>query len=204
MSYQKIIKPLADRVVAIVFLLVCSPILVILIVIQAITYRGNIFYQQVRVGRRQQSFLIFKFTTMRPARQQSGVMLTDKARITKLGEVLRKTHLDELPQLYNILRGEMSFVGPRPLLPTYLAHYSFTEQRRHGVTAGLTGLAQINGGQSLVWSKKMAWDVWYVRHQSFWLDMYILWKTGQKLLWPDPQEVFHHETNYTFKSKQLR
>ncbi|MGD1841336.1 MAG: sugar transferase [Thermonemataceae bacterium] len=204
MIYQKIIKPTADRVVAIILLLVCSPILIILIMIQALAYRGNIFYRQARVGYHQQPFLIFKFTTMRPAHPQSGVRLTDKARITKLGEVLRKTHLDELPQLYNILRGEMSFVGPRPLLPAYLAHYTFTEQQRHDVTAGLTGLAQINGGQSLAWSKKMAWDVWYVRHQSFRLDMYILWKTAQKLLRPDPQEVFHHETNYTFKSKQLK
>ena len=142
----------------------------------------SVLFRQVRIGRGDRAFRIVKFRTMRDARDNAGNLLADEERLTTLGRFMRRGSLDELPQLWNVLRGNMSLVGPRPLLPEYLPRYSAFQRRRHEVKPGITGWAQVNGRNALGWEQKFELDVWYVDHWSVWLDIKILWMTVVKVV----------------------
>lgn len=141
----------------------------------------NLFFVQQRIGYKNQPFYIIKLKTMRDLKDAQGNLLPDEQRITRFGKFLRKTSLDELPQLINIFKGEMRLVGPRPLLPEYLPLYTPHQLKRHNVKPGITGWAQINGRNALTWKEKFELDIWYVENRSFWLDLKILWLTFLKV-----------------------
>ncbi|WP_298012481.1 sugar transferase [uncultured Castellaniella sp.] len=141
-----------------------------------------VIFSQIRAGFNGRPFVMYKFRTMTDARGADGGLLPDSVRLTKFGSFIRSTSLDELPELWNVLRGDMSLVGPRPLLMEYLPLYSPEQRRRHRVRPGITGWAQVNGRNAISWEEKFALDVWYVDHQSFWLDLKILWLTVWRVL----------------------
>jgi len=179
---QKVLKRALDLAVASVSLVVLSPLLLLVVVAIRMSMSGPALFQQARAGLRGKPFRIVKFRTMIDACDSDRRPLADKARITWLGRVLRKASLDELPQLVNILKGEMSLVGPRPLRIEYLTLYSPEQARRHEVRPGITGLAQIKGRNTLSWEERFALDVWYVDHVSPALDLRILLQTAVSLL----------------------
>lgn len=156
-------------------LILLSPFIVSIGILVRLLLGTPIFFRQTRPGYKGKPFSIYKFRTMTGARNENGTLLPDSARLTRFGRFLRSVSLDELPELFNILRGEMSLVGPRPLLMEYLPRYSPEQMRRHDVMPGLTGWAQINGRNAITWQDKFKLDVWYVDHWSFWLDIKILW-----------------------------
>lgn len=180
--YRSLIKPFFDFICALLALLVLSPVFVIVTIGLAISNNGKPFFYQRRPGKRERIFTIIKFKTMSDRRDATGKLLPDAQRLTSVGRFVRKTSLDELPQLLNVIKGDMSFVGPRPLLPEYLPLYSDTQRKRHNVKPGITGWAQVNGRNAISWEQKFEYDVWYVEHQSFILDMQILFKTVKKVI----------------------
>jgi undecaprenyl phosphate N,N'-diacetylbacillosamine 1-phosphate transferase len=141
-----------------------------------------VLFRQKRPGKDGKVFEIYKFRTMTDERDEKGALLPDEERLSGIGKLMRSTSLDELPQLFNVLKGDMSFVGPRPLLVEYLPLYNEREQKRHHVKPGITGWAQVNGRNAISWEEKFEYDVWYVEHRSFWLDMKILWLTFLKVV----------------------
>lgn len=161
------------------------PILCIVALVVRFKLGTPIFFRQVRPGKDGKPFEMIKFRSMTDARDAQGVLLTDADRLSRFGKLLRATSLDELPELWNVLKGEMSLVGPRPLLMEYLAFYSAEEARRHDVPPGITGWAQVNGRNGISWEEKFALDVWYVEHQSVWLDLKIIFITLLKVLKKD-------------------
>lgn len=165
----------------VVLVILAMPMLVIGLLI-SINMGAPVIFSQVRPGLKGRPFRMVKFRTMRNARDAQGRDLPDAERLTALGQFLRKTSLDELPELWNVLKGEMSLVGPRPLLMEYLPLYSPEQARRHEVRPGVTGWAQVNGRNAITWEEKFRLDVWYVDNQSFLLDLKILWMTVQKVL----------------------
>ena len=175
-------KGLADCLAALTALILLSPLLLVVAVVVRLSLGSPVLFLQQRPGYRGRSFWLMKFRTMSNARDASGDMLPDAQRLNPLGRWLRATSIDELPELINILRGEMSFIGPRPLLMQYLPLYSPEQARRHDVKPGFSGWAQINGRNALSWEKKFLHDAWYVDHQSFWLDMRILVITVWKVI----------------------
>ena len=174
-------KRLFDLTFSFLAIVVLSPILSLTAILVRIFLGTPILFKQQRPGYKGRPFFIFKFRSMRDAADRDGNLLPDGERLTRFGRILRSLSLDELPELFNILRGEMSFVGPRPLLMEYLPLYSPEQTRRHNVVPGLTGWAQINGRNALDWSTRFKLDVWYVDNWSFWLDIKIIlmtvWKT---------------------------
>lgn len=179
--YRTAIKPFFDRCCAVLGLLVLSPVLLLTALLLWWVQGGSPFFLQVRPGKGERLFKIIKFRTMTNARDAQGKLLPDAQRITAVGRFVRKSSLDELPQLINVLKGEMSFVGPRPLLPEYLPLYNDYQRQRHQVLPGITGWAQVNGRNAVSWDEKFALDVWYVKHQSFALDSKILLLTVKKV-----------------------
>ena len=177
----KAIKHSLDRILAILFLIGTSPLLAIIAFLLWIQNTGSPFFSQTRPGKHGKLFTIYKLKTMRDTRDDSGNLLPDNLRMTPLGKIIRKLSLDELPQLWNILKGEMSFVGPRPLLPEYLPLYSEEQQKRHLAKPGITGWAQVNGRNAISWKQKFEYDLWYIQHQSFILDIKILGMTLTKV-----------------------
>lgn len=175
-------KRLFDLAAAGVGLLVLSPLLLVMAALVRIKHGLPVFFRQQRPGYKGTPFYLYKFRTMIDARAADGSLLPDSQRLTPLGRFLRSTSLDELPELVNVLRGEMSLVGPRPLLMQYLGRYSPEQMRRHDVLPGLTGWAQINGRNALTWEDKFRLDLWYVDHRTFWLDLKILLLTFWKVL----------------------
>lgn len=167
-------KRLFDVTVAAVLLVVLAPLLLLLAVLVALLLGRPVFFVQQRPGRHGRPFQLIKFRTMVDARDASGNLLPDAQRLTRFGRWLRATSLDELPELWNVLKGDMSLVGPRPLLIEYLPLYSPVQARRHEVRPGITGWAQVNGRNDISWEEKFALDVWYVDNQSFLLDLKIL------------------------------
>lgn len=163
-------------------LAVLSPLLALTTLLLSIANGGSPFFTQERVGKRKRIFKVVKFKTMNDRRDAEGQPLPDEHRLTALGKWVRKTSLDELPQLWNVLKGDMSFVGPRPLLVEYLPLWSEEQMRRHQVTPGITGWAQVNGRNQIRWSEKFALDVWYVDHQTFCLDIRIIMLTVWKVV----------------------
>jgi undecaprenyl phosphate N,N'-diacetylbacillosamine 1-phosphate transferase len=179
--YRQFIKPLFDKIFALIALLLTSPFVLISMMLLMIANRGKIWFIQQRPGKAGKIFKVIKFKTMTDARDQQGNLLSDDHRLTAIGKLIRKTSLDELPQLVNVLKGDMSFVGPRPLLVEYLSFYSAEQAKRHDVTPGITGWAQVNGRNAISWEQKFKYDVWYVEHLSFWLDLKILFLTVLKV-----------------------
>lgn len=175
-------KRLFDLIVAIVLLvLLCIPLLLLAVVIR-LRLGSPVLFRQVRPGLHGRPFTMVKFRTMTDGRGPDGALLPDAQRLTPFGRMLRSTSLDELPELWNVLRGEMSLVGPRPLLMEYLPLYTPAQARRHEVRPGITGWAQVNGRNALSWEERFSLDVWYVDHRTFWLDLRILWLTVRKVL----------------------
>ena len=179
--YTGIIKPLFDRVVSFIALVVLSPVILIVIALLAIANRGKVWFTQERPGKNGKLFTVIKFKTMTDERDVAGNLLPDEKRLTTIGKFVRKTSIDEIPQLFNVFVGHMSFVGPRPLLKEYLSLYNDTQKRRHDVKPGITGWAQVNGRNTVSWPQKFAYDVWYVDHISFALDIKILFLTVIKV-----------------------
>jgi len=175
-------KRIFDVVLSLSGLLLLAIPLAILICAIRIKLGSPVFFRQVRPGWHGEPFQILKFRSMTDARGEDGELLPDPDRLTKFGAFLRSTSLDELPELWNVLKGEMSLVGPRPLLMEYLPLYSPEQARRHWVRPGITGLAQISGRNAISWEEKFRLDVWYVDHVSVWLDIVILWKTVIKVV----------------------
>jgi len=176
------IKRLFDVFASAAGLLVLSPVLAGIAFLIRSRLGGGVFFRQVRPGLNGKPFRIYKFRTMTDARDASGTLLPDEQRMTKFGAFLRAASLDELPELINVLKGDMSLVGPRPLLMQYLDRYTPEQARRHEVKPGITGWAQVNGRNALSWEDKFKMDVWYVDHQTFWLDIKILLMTVKKVL----------------------
>jgi len=180
--YKILIKPLFDRTLALILLLVFTPILFILYLLLSVTMGFPVFFAQRRPGIDGKIFTIYKLRTMSDERDAKGELLSDEKRLNGIGKIVRSLSLDELPQLFNVLKGEMSFVGPRPLLIEYLELYSDEQKQRHDVIPGITGWAQVNGRNAISWAKKFELDVYYVKNQSFLLDMKILWLTFLKVV----------------------
>jgi lipopolysaccharide/colanic/teichoic acid biosynthesis glycosyltransferase len=174
-------RPL-DLVCALVLVIILAAPLLILTLLIRLKLGSPVLFRQVRSGRHGQPFTMIKFRTMTNESGLNGALLPDAQRLTSFGRFLRSSSLDELPELWNVLRGDMSLVGPRPLLMEYLPLYSPTQARRHEVRPGVTGWAQINGRNAISWDEKFALDVWYVDNQSFWLDLKIIWMTLQKVI----------------------
>ena len=175
--YEKYVKRFFDVVFSCIFLFLLSPLFLITALAVRIVLGAPVIFKQSRGGTGGREFLIFKFRTMSDKRGADGNLLPDSERLTRFGKFLRRTSLDELPQLVNILRGEMSFVGPRPQLAEFLPHYTEEENLRHSVRPGLTGLAQVHGRNSLEWKKRFELDAEYVERVSFWLDLKIMFLT---------------------------
>lgn len=171
-----------DVFVALCALVLLAPVLLVVALLVRVKLGSPVLFSQVRPGAGGQPFTMVKFRTMRDAVDNQGNPLPDDQRMTRLGHVLRATSLDELPELWNVLKGDMSLVGPRPLLMEYLPLYSKEQYRRHDVRPGVTGWAQVNGRNALSWDEKFKLDVWYVENRSFWLDMKILVLTVKKVL----------------------
>jgi undecaprenyl phosphate N,N'-diacetylbacillosamine 1-phosphate transferase len=175
--YSRYIKPLFDFWFAVFLLLLTSPVLILALLLLSLDLKGNPVFTQLRPGLNAQCFTLYKLKTMRDTRGKDGELLSDHQRMTPLGAWIRKRSIDELPQLFNVLKGEMSFVGPRPLLPEYLPLYSEEQRKRHQVKPGISGWAQVNGRNTVNWKEKFTLDIWYVEHQSFVLDIKIVIKT---------------------------
>lgn len=192
-------KSIVDVVAALVFLICCSPVLCLLcVLIKLEDPAGPAVFRQERVGKNNQIFTLYKLRSMKVETHQNGRELTDEERMLKVGYMLRKTSLDELPQLWNIVKGEMSFIGPRPLLPEYLPYYNEMERQRHKVKPGISGWAQVNGRNRVTWEEKFALDVEYVTHMSAQMDLRIVWLTIQKIFKTSEIIEAGHETTQDF------
>ena len=180
--YAKYIKRFLDLFLSLCALLALSPVLLVLTVLGAWKMKGNPFFTQLRPGKDEKIFRLIKFRTMTCETDAEGKLLPDEQRLTKYGTFLRSTSLDELPELVNILKGDMSIVGPRPLLVEYLPYYTEKEKHRHDVRPGLTGLAQVNGRNNLTWEEKFSYDLEYVDHISLYMDLSVMLKTAWKVV----------------------
>ncbi|EZH75327.1 UDP-galactose phosphate transferase [Aquimarina atlantica] len=180
--YKFFIKRSLDFSVSLLLLIFISPVFILLILFLAAANWGKPFFVQRRPGKNEKIFSIIKFKTMNDRKDAQGNLLPDKDRITKVGAFVRKTSLDEIPQLINVLLGEMSLIGPRPLIIEYLPVYNDVQKTRHNVRPGITGWAQVNGRNSITWKKKFEYDVWYVENYSFLLDLKIIGLTLKKVI----------------------
>jgi len=180
--YEKYYKRFLDFMLAFFGILILSPVMILLIILLAIANRGKIFFSQERIGRREKVFRIFKFRSMNDRTDANGKLLPGRERTTNIGQFIRATSLDELPQLIHVLKGEMSLIGPRPLLSRYLPFYTEREKKRHTVRPGMTGLAQISGRNVIGWDVKLELDARYVENISFLGDVKILWSTIVKVI----------------------
>ncbi|KWU54366.1 sugar transferase [Bacillus mycoides] len=193
-------KRLFDIFISLLLLLICFFFVILLVAIIVKTQIGSpILFRQQRPGLHGKPFYLYKFRTMTNERDSNGELLQDHARLTKVGKILRKYSLDELPQLINVLKGQLSLVGPRPLLMEYMPLYSKEQAKRHNVRPGITGWAQINGRNSISWDEKFKLDVWYVENQSFLLDLKILYLTFSKVLKSEGITNNKHVTMPVFK-----
>ncbi len=191
---QKLSKRLMDIAIAFPSVIFLSPLILTIAILSRIAIGTPVFFKQDRPGINGDPFTLYKFRTMREARDKYGNLLPDANRLTRLGNILRTTSLDELPELLNIIRGEMSIVGPRPLLMQYMDRYTAEQNRRHEVKPGLTGWCQINGRNALKWEDKLRMDVWYVDNQSFRLDILIILTTVRKVI---SREGINHQGEAT-------
>jgi lipopolysaccharide/colanic/teichoic acid biosynthesis glycosyltransferase len=179
--YVKYFKPFLDIILAFVGLVLLSPLIAVLIILLAICFKGKPFFVHPRPGKNERIFNLIKFKSMSDATDRDGNLLPFHLRVTKVGRFIRQFSLDEIPQLFNVLKGDMSLIGPRPLLPEYLELYSEFQKRRHEVLPGITGWAQVNGRNTISWKQKFNYDVYYVDHLSFKLDLKIILLTIKKV-----------------------
>lgn len=180
--YQKYIKRGLDFILSLIASIILSPVMLMVAVLVRGKLGSPVLFKQQRPGKNEKIFNMYKFRTMTDERDENGELLPDEVRLTKFGKTLRSTSLDELPELFNIVKGDMSIVGPRPLLVRYLPLYNERQKHRHDVRPGFTGLAQVNGRNSISWEEKFEWDVKYVEHITFWGDVKIIFKTVKTVL----------------------
>ena len=197
-----LVKRCFDFSCSLIGILLITPILIVISMLVRIYLGPEIIFKQSRPGLNGRTFVFYKFRTMNMRTDKDGKLLSDKERLTKFGSFLRNTSMDELPSLWNILKGDMSFVGPRPLLIEYIPLYSNRQIRRHEVKPGITGWAQINGRNFISWEKKFELDLWYVENQSFWLDMKILFITIFKVISKEGINQDGHATMPKFKGSK--
>ena len=193
------LKRLFDFTVSLIGLVITSPIIVISSILIAKRLGKPVLFRQTRPGKDEVPFEIYIFRTMTDEKDENGELLPDEQRMTKLGSTIRSASIDELPQLINVLKGDLSLVGPRPLLMEYLPLYNEEQRKRHSVKPGITGWAQINGRNAITWEQKFKLDVWYAENQSFKLDMYILYKTVENVLKKRDISADAHVTMERFK-----
>jgi len=194
--YKYFFKRLIDLTLALIGFAIFAPVFLTITLILFISNRGKAFFTQQRPGKNGKLFYVVKFRTMNDRRDLNGKLLPDHQRLTIVGRFVRTTSLDEIPQLINVIKGDMSLIGPRPLLVKYLPLYNVSQARRHEVRPGITGWAQINGRNAISWKQKFDYDVWYVDHISFWLDIKILWYTIIKVF---KREGINSETTATME-----
>ena len=195
--YKNGIKRIIDFVLSLIGLVVLSPVFIIVTILLYFANKGaGVFFTQERPGKEERVFKVLKFKTMTDERDEKGELLSDKERLTKIGKFIRSTSLDEIPQLINVLKGDMALIGPRPLLVDYLPLYSKQQARRHEVRPGITGWAQINGRNAISWTDKFKLDVWYVDHLSFQLDLKIFFLTLKKVFM---REAISSDTSVTME-----
>lgn len=197
MLYRDYIKRILDFTLALVMLVLLSPLLLVVYIWLTIANKGaGALFTQERPGKDERIFKLYKFKSMTDERDAKGNLLPDAERLTNVGRFIRKTSLDELPQLWNVLKGDMSFIGPRPLLVQYLPLYNEEQRRRHNVRPGITGWAQVNGRNAISWEQKFKLDIYYVDHLSLWLDIKIIWLTIKKVI---VRDGINSETNATME-----
>lgn len=197
--YKGFLKRFFDLIISFVLLVVLSPFILFVIVLLWFVNKGNPFFYQRRPGLNGEIFLLWKFKTMNDKKDANGELLPDNERLTAVGAFIRKISFDEIPQLLNVLLGDMSLIGPRPLLPQYLNLYSDFQKRRHEVKPGITGWAQVNGRNAISWTKKFEYDVWYVNHLNWRVDCMIVVKTVQKILMQSDINQSENTTMEAFK-----
>jgi lipopolysaccharide/colanic/teichoic acid biosynthesis glycosyltransferase len=195
-------KRVFDLIISLILIVVFSPFIIVTALLIYFKIGQPVLFKQVRPGLNENLFTIYKFRTMTDERDKNGELLSDEKRLLPIGRFIRKTSLDELPQLFNVLKGEMSFVGPRPLLVKYLKLYNSEQKRRHSVVPGITGWAQVNGRNTISWEQKFEYDIWYVDNRSFWLDMKILWMTFLKVIKRSDVNSDTHVTMEAFKGNK--
>lgn len=194
--YRNIFKPLLDFVGSLILLIIFGPVVLLVSILIYLNMGSPILFRQVRPGKDEKLFVIYKFRTMRESTENGNT--DDEKRLTALGRILRNLSLDELPQLFNILRSEMSFIGPRPLLPEYLELYDDEQRKRHDVKPGISGWAQVNGRNSISWEEKFKYDIWYTKNISFLLDAKIIFMTIKNVLMRKDISAYEHVTSEKF------
>lgn len=197
--YRKYLKRFFDFILSLFLLIFTSPLIIIISILLYFTNKGEIFFIQPRPGKNEKIFNIIKFRTMIEKRNEGGELLPDNERITRIGRFIRKTSIDELPQLINVLIGDLSLIGPRPLLVEYLPIYNDFQKRRHELRPGITGWAQVNGRNTITWNEKFEYDVWYVDNISIFLDIKIMNMTFIKVLKSEGINVSSSKTMEAFK-----
>jgi len=197
--YKYFLKGFFDFIIALIGFILLSPLFFIVLLLLMINNQGKPFFFQKRPGKDGIIFKVIKFKTMNEKKDANGELLPDADRLTKLGVFVRKTSLDELPQLLNVLKGDMSLIGPRPLLPEYLPLYNSKQKKRHDVKPGITGWAQINGRNAISWEQKFEYDVWYVENRSFFLDLKIFLRTFVKVFRSEGINTQNEATTVKFK-----
>ncbi len=202
MIYRSVIKPVFDAVVALLVLICSSPVTIPVTIILWIVNDRKPFFVQARPGKNEHVFKLIKFKTMNDKKDKEGNLLSDAERLTWIGKLVRKTSLDEIPQMINVLKGDMSLIGPRPLLVQYLPLYSVEQKKRHLVKPGITGWAQVNGRNNISWEQKFNLDVWYVQHLNFLLDIKIIWLTVLNILRSKDINQEGHATMPFFKGTE--
>ena len=200
--YKLFFKALFDFVIALICLILLSPLFFLVIIGLFFANEGKPFFFQLRPGLNGAIFKLIKFKTMNDKKDAKGNLLADADRLTKIGVFVRKTSLDEIPQLFNVLKGDMSLIGPRPLLPEYLCLYNSEQKKRHNVKPGITGWAQINGRNAISWERKFEYDIWYVDNISFFLDLKIFLKTFIKVFKSEGVDTQNEATTIKFKGNE--
>lgn len=185
MFYRNFFKPFLDFIISLIVFIILFPLFILIIISLFIANEGKPFFIQLRPGKNQKIFRLIKFKTMNDKKDINGNLLPDSERLTAIGKWIRKTSLDEIPQLINVIKGDMSLMGPRPLLFEYLPLYNDFQKRRHEVKPGITGWAQVNGRNAISWEQKFEYDVWYIDHLSFYLDVKIFFLTIKKVFKPE-------------------
>jgi undecaprenyl phosphate N,N'-diacetylbacillosamine 1-phosphate transferase len=180
--YKLFLKDVLDRILALILIIIFSPVMLITAILIYFKLKNPVVFTQIRPTKNEKLFKIYKFRTMSDERDENGNLLPDEVRLKGFGKTVRELSLDELPQLFNVLKGDISFIGPRPLLVEYLDKYSDFQKQRHLVKGGISGLAQIKGRNNLSWKNKFRYDVFYAKHVSFKLDLYIIWLTILKVI----------------------
>ena len=200
--YRNYFKTLLDKLLSLLGIVLLSPVFIVVFVVLFFYNKGKVFFIQNRPGKNGKIFKIIKFKTMNDKKDAQGNLLSDADRLSVFGKIVRKTSLDEIPQLFNVLIGNMSLIGPRPLLPEYLPLYNSFQNKRHLVKPGITGWAQVNGRNAITWQKKFELDVWYVNHLSFWLDIKIIFLTIKKVFVSEGINAEGEATTIAFKGNE--